>query len=92
MRLLIFLGLLILLYYLVKGWISPSKSRRMERSAGGGELESEMVKDPICKTYIPKDSAIWIHIEGSSYYFCSRQCMKKFKQEMGENPAERRGK
>ena len=92
MRFLIVLGLLILLYYLVKGWISPSKSRRMERSGGGGELESEMVKDPICKTYIPKDSAIRTHIDGRDYYFCSRQCMKRFKREMRENPAERRGK
>ncbi len=88
MRLFIFLGLLILLYYLVKGWISPSKARQMD-PGGGWELESEMVKDPHCQTYIPKNSAIFARIDGREYYFCSRQCMKEFKGKMGENPDER---
>jgi uncharacterized protein len=83
MRLLIFLGLLILLYYLVKGWISPSKGRRMERAGGEWELEGEMVKDPFCETYIPKESAIRARIDGRNYYFCSKECLKKFKDQMG---------
>ena len=86
MRLLIFLGLLILLYYLVRGWISPSKSRQMDPSRGTRELESEMVKDPHCQTYIPKNSAIRARIDGRDYYFCSRQCVKRFKGKMEENP------
>jgi uncharacterized protein len=85
MRLLIFLGLLILLYYLIKGWIAPSKPRQMDRNEGERELESEMVKDPHCQTYIPKNSAIRAHIAGRDYYFCSRQCMQEFKREMGKN-------
>ena len=91
MRLLIFLGLLILLYYLIKGWISPSKARQMDPNRGDRELESEMVKDPHCQTYIPKNSAICARIDGREYYFCSRQCVKKFKREMGENPDESEG-
>ena len=85
MRLLIFLGLLILLYYLVKGWISPSKPRQTDRNEGERRLESEMVKDPHCQTYIPKNFAIRAHIAGRDYYFCSRQCMQEFKRDMGEN-------
>jgi YHS domain-containing protein len=88
MRFLIFLGLLILLYYLVKGWISPSKLRQTDRDEGEWELESEMVKDPRCKTYIPKKSAIGALIDGREYHFCSRQCLKEFKRQMGENPDE----
>lgn len=83
MRLLIFLGLLILLYYLVKGWISPSRSRRIERARGERELEDEMVKDPCCETYIPKDSAIRARIDGRDHYFCSKECLRKFKDQMG---------
>jgi uncharacterized protein len=83
MRLLIFLGLLILLYYLVKGWISPSRSRRIERARGEQELEGEMVKDPCCETYIPRDSAIRARIDGRDHYFCSKECLRKFKDQMG---------
>lgn len=88
MRFLIFLGLLILLYYLVKGWISPSKPRRTERSGGEWEVDSEMVKDPHCKTYIPKDSAIRARIAGGEYYFCSKECMRRFKDELEESRGE----
>jgi YHS domain-containing protein len=82
MRFLIFLGLLILLYYLIKGWVSPSKSRQMDPSRGNRELESEMVKDPHCQTYIPKNSALCARIDGREYYFCSRKCMREFKRKM----------
>ena len=91
MRFLIFLGLLILLYYLVKGWISPSKARHMDPRRGNRELESEMVKDPHCQTYIPKNSAICARIDGREYYFCSSQCVKKFKGDMGEKPYQNEG-
>ncbi|UCD71333.1 MAG: YHS domain-containing protein [Syntrophobacterales bacterium] len=92
MRFLIVLGLLILLYYLVKGWIFSSKQRQMGRGGGERELESEMVKDPHCKTYIPKDSAIHARLDGRDYYFCSKECMSKFRDEMEGNRYERRGK
>ena len=92
MRLLIFLGLLILFYYLVKGWVSPSKARRTDRDKGERDLESEMVRDPRCQTYIPKNSAIRAHIAGRDYYFCSRECMKKFERETRVNPDESAGK
>ena len=92
MRFLIIFGLLILLYYLVKGWISHLKLRQTGRGGGNGELESEMVKDPHCKTYIPKDSAIRAHIDGRDYYFCSKECIRKFRGDMEGNRYERRGK
>jgi uncharacterized protein len=82
MRLLIFFGLFILLYYLVKGWISPSRSSRIERTEGEWELDGEMVKDPCCETYIPRDSAIRARIDGRDYYFCSKECLRKFKGQM----------
>jgi uncharacterized protein len=86
MRLLVFLGLFILLYYLVKGLLSPSKSMRMDRG-GNGEVESEMVKDPNCGTYIPRESAIRARIDGREYFFCSKECMREFKKgEVEENP------
>jgi YHS domain-containing protein len=90
MRLLIFLGLLILLSYLVKGLLSPSKSKRMERG-GTREVESEMVKDPSCGTYIPKDSAVRAHIDSREYFFCSKQCMTEFKRKTGGNPYQGKG-
>jgi len=88
MRFLIFLGLLILLYYLVKGWIFPSKPRPTKGAGGQRALDSEMVRDPHCKTYIPKDSAVRSHIAGREYHFCSRECMRRFKDKIKEDGGE----
>jgi len=63
----------------------------MGRGEGEWELESEMVKDPHCQTYIPKNSAICARIAGREYFFCSRNCVKKFKGEMGEVQEESKG-
>jgi len=38
----------------------------------------ELVQDPNCQTYIPKRSALKKRIAGKDYYFCDRECMKKY--------------
>ncbi|MGD2245443.1 MAG: hypothetical protein PVI11_02730 [Candidatus Aminicenantes bacterium] len=37
-----------------------------------------MVKDEICNTYLPKEDAIKDIQDGKEYYFCSRECHRKF--------------
>lgn len=46
-------------------------------------MEGEMVKDPYCETYIPKDSAIRARMGGRDHYFCSKECLRKFRDQMG---------
>ncbi len=41
----------------------------------------EMVQDPICKVYVPKKDSLTAVRSGATYYFCSRQCLEKFKSE-----------
>ncbi len=41
-------------------------------------LEDEMVKDPICNTYITKKGAITTRMNGKTFYFCSKECREKF--------------
>jgi len=38
----------------------------------------ELVQDPYCQTYIPKGSAVKKRIGGKDYYFCNRECLKKY--------------
>jgi uncharacterized protein len=47
--------------------------RRVRERQGG-----EMVEDPVCRTYIPKSSAVQKTISGKTYYFCSRKCADAF--------------
>jgi len=41
-------------------------------------LSGTMVKDEACNTYIPKEEAIREIIEGKEYFFCSKDCRRKF--------------
>jgi YHS domain-containing protein len=92
MRFLIILALILVLYYLFKGLFrskgggrsSPRRSTDGARSAAGHEL----VKDPYCQTYIPKDTALRARIGGRERFFCSRECMEKYRETEKKNSSE----
>jgi YHS domain-containing protein len=46
-------------------------------SAGGGEV-AEMVRDPVCGSYISIEDAVKEEISGEERYFCSKECAEKF--------------
>jgi len=78
-RLVLFILLLLflygILYYLIRDMV-------VRRKKLGGELEpEELVQDPYCQTYIPKRTAVKKRIEGKHYYFCNKDCLRKFLEE-----------
>ncbi len=69
-RLLIVIGLLVILYFLVRSAIR-------ELSGGKGQAQvltdkNQMVQDPVCRIYVTRGSAVAESIGGQTYYFCSR--------------------
>jgi len=77
MRLLIFLFVGLVLYLVVTvmlGFSSLGRSRQKRREQLGGE----MVRDPVCETYIPKATAIEKTIKGRPVYFCSPTCAEAY--------------
>ncbi|MGB7573478.1 MAG: YHS domain-containing protein [Thermodesulfobacteriota bacterium] len=78
-RLILFIFLLLLLYailyYLIKDMV-------VRRNKGRRESEpEELVQDPYCQTYIPKQTAVRKRVKGRDYYFCTKECLRKFLQE-----------
>lgn len=77
MRFLVILFLSFVLYLVIKvlfGFAFLSSQRRKRREQSGGE----MVRDPVCETYIPKSRAIEKTVSGQTVYFCSQPCMDVF--------------
>lgn len=37
-----------------------------------------MVKDEMCNTYLPKENALKIKVDGQEHYFCSKECRDRF--------------
>ncbi len=44
-------------------------------------LHDELVKDPVCQTYIVRSRAVTRSTGGSTYYFCSPECAARFARE-----------
>ena len=84
MRILVLLTLGVILYYILKGFFRPRREvGNTERgSARTGRAESkELVQDPYCQTYIPKNTALRARIAGEDIYFCSEECMNRYLSE-----------
>jgi YHS domain-containing protein len=77
MRLLIILLFVFVVYLVVKvlaGFSFPGRPRQGRREQLGGE----MVRDPVCETYIPRATAIEKTINGRTVYFCSQTCAEGY--------------
>ena len=53
---------------------APARSRQTRRERIGGEL----VRDPQCGTYIPKDRAVVSGSGAKALYFCSTTCRDQY--------------
>jgi YHS domain-containing protein len=47
---------------------------------GGAESRDELVKDPVCGTYVVRSRAIRDEAGGRSVYFCSPSCAERFSE------------
>ena len=75
-RLILLIFFLLILYYVLHFLIKDIPSLRKTRDRKS-EPE-ELVQDPYCQTYIPKRSALKKRIAGRDYYFCNRDCLKRY--------------
>lgn len=79
-RFLLFLLLIYILYNLVKK-VFRTGSKISGRDSSSGVI-SEMVQDPFCETYIPRNEAYRIILGGEEIFFCSRECAEKYKEKV----------
>jgi YHS domain-containing protein len=49
---------------------------------------TDMVRDPVCSTYISVDGVFKLKYNNKLYHFCSKECMNKFKREKLEDESE----
>jgi len=79
MRLLILIILGYIVYRIVKRLMAPKP--RVEKTPPG-EAVDELVKDPVCGTYVALSSAEKRVIGGKEYAFCSKACADRYQVEM----------
>ena len=61
---------------LLQGLAAPSSGSGSGRG-GATRIAGELVRDPVCGTYVPRESAIAMRIGGELRYYCSTACRDK---------------
>lgn len=79
LRLMLVAGVLVAGYFLLRSAIK--EFRGLKGPAQPLTTKNEMVQDPVCKTYVPRGSAISADIGGQTYLFCSRDCADTFQKQ-----------
>jgi len=82
MRLIVLILVGITAYVLIRGLIQTlvGVQQRRQRQDPARLRGAEMVQDPVCESYIPKEGALSERIRGETYFFCSTQCARQFKK------------
>jgi YHS domain-containing protein len=78
LRILIWLFIGYCLYVFFKG---RSRKQVTPGAPPRGE-ETETHKDPVCGVYVARDDAVVGNLEGNKIYFCSRDCLEKFQEQL----------
>jgi YHS domain-containing protein len=53
----------------------PQAPRPLHKAEQGPDV---LVQDPVCKTFIPRREALRTERDGTTYFFCSEGCLKRF--------------
>jgi YHS domain-containing protein len=78
-KFLLYLGLGYMVYLIIKPLarslgLWPQAPRPVAQDQGPDLL----VQDPVCKTFIPRREALRAEKGGTTYFFCSEGCLKRF--------------
>ena len=79
-RIILILGLVVVLYFLLRSVFRGFKGRGEPDLLPPGK--NHMVQDPVCLVFVPRGVAITEDIGGQTYYFCSRSCAHKFQEKL----------
>ena len=82
-RLLALAVVAVLIYLLIRaviaGFVAGVRGGGGRPGGSARALRNELVKDPVCETYVPRRTAVVRTAGSATYYFCSPACAAKFK-------------
>ena len=82
-RILIFAALVYLVFRLARG-LMKGIARSKDRSGGvPPDKIEDLVEDPQCRRFVPLSEALKADLDGKTLYFCSRECLEKYRSSGG---------
>jgi YHS domain-containing protein len=73
------LGLLLYVGYRVIISLTSAKKSPL-KSSGNPDPGEETFRDPVCGVYVSKETAVIGRHDGQRHYFCSMNCLEKFRE------------
>ncbi len=81
LRIAVFTALSWLFWRLVKGALRAALNRVVATSASRAPGQvADMVRDPVCGSYVSMDHATMGDFGGKCFYFCSDDCLKSYRE------------
>ena len=77
MRMIIWLILLYVGFRIIKGFIAQRQSEPETK-----RVDDDAVRDPVCGVYVAKEDAVIGTVEGDKVYFCSMECLEKYRDQL----------
>ena len=76
--------LLVIVHFMVKSALRGlfGKNQDGTRSVGASGRPSEMVQDPVCGMFIPKEGAYFLELSGQRVFFCSETCRASYQKKL----------
>lgn len=75
MRGLLYAAVLVLVVIMISRMLN---SWRRDFPPMRGTRRDELVKDPVCQTYVVLSRAVTAEVDGTVTHFCSRECASRF--------------
>ncbi|TAL12282.1 MAG: YHS domain-containing protein [Nitrospirae bacterium] len=77
--------LLIIVYFMVKSALRGllGKDREIAKSVGSPGNPSEMMQDPVCGMFVPKEGSFFLSQGDRTFFFCSETCRASYQKKLG---------
>jgi YHS domain-containing protein len=76
--------LLVIVYFMVKSALRGllGKDKEVARTTGSPGSPSEMIQDPVCGMFVPKEGSFFLQQEDRTYFFCSETCRASYQKKL----------
>jgi len=76
--------LLIIVYFMVRSALRGllGKNKEVARSVGSSGSPSDMIQDPVCGMFVPKEGSFFLQQGDRTHFFCSETCRASYQKKL----------